>query len=128
MLPKRKLTFVLPYLSKISLNLRTRLRRTIESILPYCKLKVIFRSNSILNTCFDLNSLEKKIHYGKIYQYICVVTTRLLTTKKPSSTVIPEQLNIWRSLILQKNLSKTLKSLQYLTIYLNVINFDDFSI
>ena len=50
MAPKRKLTFVLPYLGTLSLDLRTRLRRTIERDSPYCKLKVIFRSKCRLNT------------------------------------------------------------------------------
>ena len=40
MVPKRELTFVLPYLGKLSLDLKIRLRRTIETNLPYCKLKV----------------------------------------------------------------------------------------
>ena len=40
----RELTFVLPYLGKLSLDLRTRLRQTIKRDLPYCKLKIIFRS------------------------------------------------------------------------------------
>ena len=31
MVPKRELTFVLPDLGKLSLDLKTRLRRTIES-------------------------------------------------------------------------------------------------
>ena len=34
---------VLSYLGKTSLDLRTRLRRTVERDLPYCKLKAIFR-------------------------------------------------------------------------------------
>ena len=42
MVPKRKLTFVLLYLGKPSLDLRARLRRTIESDLAYGKLNVIF--------------------------------------------------------------------------------------
>ena len=41
MVPKRELTFASPYLGTLSLDLRTRLRRTIERDLPYCKLKVI---------------------------------------------------------------------------------------
>ena len=61
MVLKRELTFVLPYLGKLSVDLRTRLSRTIEIDLPYRKLKVIFRSKCIVNThCFDL-----KIHLGK---------------------------------------------------------------
>ena len=45
MVPKRELTLVLLYLGKLSLDLRTRLRRTVERDLPYCKLKVIFKSS-----------------------------------------------------------------------------------
>ena len=47
--PKKESTFVLPYLGKLSLDLRARLRRTIERDLPYCKLKVIFRSKCRLD-------------------------------------------------------------------------------
>ena len=42
MVPKRELICVLPYLGKASPDLRTR--RTIERNLPFCKLKIIFRS------------------------------------------------------------------------------------
>ena len=62
MVPKRELTFVLPYLGKLSFDLRTRLRRTIERDLPYCKLKIIFRSKC---------PLEKKTRSGIIYRYTC---------------------------------------------------------
>ena len=58
---KRELTFVLTYLGKLSLDLRKRLRRTIERDLPYCKLKAIFRCMCRLNTLFRFkNSLEQK--------------------------------------------------------------------
>ena len=61
MVPKRELIFVLPYLGKLSLDLRTRCRRTIERDLPYCKLKKIFRSKCRLNTLFRFKGpLEKK--------------------------------------------------------------------
>ena len=59
--PKRELICVLPYLGKASLDLRTKLRRTIERNLPFCKLKIIFRSKCRLNTLFHFkDSLEKK--------------------------------------------------------------------
>ena len=48
----RELTFVLPYLGKLSLDLRTRLRQTIKRDLPYCKLKIIFRSKCRLSATF----------------------------------------------------------------------------
>ena len=78
MVPKKELTFVLPYLGKLSFDLRTRLRRTIERDLPYYKLKIIFRSKCRLNTLFQFKDpLEKKIRSGIIYRYTysnCKVT------------------------------------------------------
>ena len=103
MAPKRELICILPYLGKASLDLRTRLRQTIERNLPFCKLKIIFRSKCRLNTLFRFkDSLEKKIRSGIIYRY-SVVTARLLITEKPSVTFIPERLNTWGYLISQKN-------------------------
>ena len=59
---KKELAFVLPYLGKVSLDLRTRLRGIIERNLPYYKLKVIIRCKCRLNTLFHFkDSLEKKI-------------------------------------------------------------------
>ena len=50
MVPDRRLISVLPYLGKISLDLRTKLRQSIERDLPYCKLKVVFRSKCRFNS------------------------------------------------------------------------------
>ena len=72
MVPKKKLICILPYLGKTSLNLRTRLRRTIKGNLLYCKLKVIFRFKCRLNILFLFkDSLEKKIRSGITYRYTC---------------------------------------------------------
>ena len=72
MVPKRQLTFVLPYLGKLSFDLRTKLRQNIETDLPYCKLKIIFRSKCRLDTLFRFTDpLEKKIHSGITFRYTC---------------------------------------------------------
>ena len=100
MVPKRELICVLPYLGKASLDLRTKLTRTIERNLPFLKLKIIFRSKCRLNTLFHFkDSLEKKIRSGIIYRYTCSnckVTYYYVT-------FIPERLNTWGSLISQEN-------------------------
>ena len=65
MVLKRNLNFVLPYLGKVSLNLRTRLRWTIERDLPHNKLAVSFRSKCRLNTLFRFKySLENRFLIG----------------------------------------------------------------
>ena len=66
MVPKRELTFVLPYLGKLSLDLRTRLRRTIERGLPYYTLKIIFKFKCRLKALFRF-----KDSLGIIYRYTC---------------------------------------------------------
>ena len=72
MVPKRELTFVLQYLGKLSFDLRTRLRGTIERDLPYCKLNIICRSKCRRNTLFRFKDpLVKKICSGIIYHYTC---------------------------------------------------------
>ena len=69
MVTERELTFLLPYLGQFSLDLRTRLRRTIERYLPYCKLKVIFKSR--FNTLFRFKDLlEKNIRSVITYCYL----------------------------------------------------------
>ena len=72
MVPKRELTFVLPYLGTLSFDLRTRFRRNLEKDWPYCKLKIIFRSKRRLNTLFRFKDpLEKNIWSVIIYGYTC---------------------------------------------------------
>ena len=62
MIPKRELTFILPHIGKTSLDLRTRLRETIDRTSPYCKMEAVFRSYCRGNTFFHFkNLLEKKI-------------------------------------------------------------------
>ena len=70
--PKLQLVCVLPYTGKSSLDLRARLRRTIEKNIPFCKLNVVFRSTCRLGNLFRLkDSLEKKILSGVVYCYTC---------------------------------------------------------
>ena len=90
MVPKRELICVLPYLGKTLLDLRAWLRWSIERILPYCKLEVIFRSKCRFNNLFRFkDSLEKKICARIIYWYTCSDSN--ITYYGKSFT--PEQLN-----------------------------------
>ena len=45
---KKELFIVLPYLGNLSLALRTRLQNSISKSLPFCKIKVIFKSTTRL--------------------------------------------------------------------------------
>ena len=99
MVPKRKSICVSLYLDKNAFDLRIRLTQTIQGNVPYCQLKVMFRSKGRLNTLFCFKDLlEKKI--------------------RPFTS---ELLNTWESLFLQENALKTLSTLHCLIIYCSVI-------
>ena len=117
MVPTRGLPFFSIF-GKLSLDLRTKLRRNIERDLPYCKLEVIFRFKCRLNTLFQFeDSLEKKIRSGLIYRYTCsnCKVTYYGKTFRHFYTRAAEHMGI-------SNL--TGKLLQYNC----ALNFDDFSI
>ena len=50
--PKKELFIVLPYLGMSSLCLRTRLEKSINSNVSFCKIKIIFKSSTGLANFF----------------------------------------------------------------------------
>ena len=50
--PKKELFIVLPYLGMPSLCLRTRLQKSINSNISFCKIKIIFKSSKRLANIF----------------------------------------------------------------------------
>ena len=50
---KKDLVIVLPFLGKLSLDLRTRLKNSISKNLPFCKIKVIFKSSTRIFNFFE---------------------------------------------------------------------------
>ena len=131
MVPKRELICVLPYLGKASLDLRRRLRRTIERNLPFCKLKIIFRSKCRLNTLFRFkDSLEKKIRPGIIDRYTCSIckVTHYGKTFRNFYTRAAEHMGI--SNLTGKRLKTVMQSAisDHLLQCNCTINFDDFDI
>ena len=89
MVPKRELICVLLYLDKNAFDLRIRLTRIIEGNVPYCQLKVIFRTK------------------GNLLPYF-VAGTYLKRKIRPFAS---DLLNTWVSLFLQENFLKTLSTL-----------------
>ena len=58
--PKKELVCVFPFLGKKSLEIKKRLQNALERTLPYCKLKVIFRSPKIVDHFRFKDVLPKK--------------------------------------------------------------------
>ena len=116
---------------KLSLDLRTWLRRTIERNSPYRKLKVIFKSKCRLNSMFRFkDSLEKKVCCGIIYCHTCsnCKVTNYGKTFCHFYTRVGEHMGI--SNLTGKRLKTVKQSAisDHLLQYNYALNFDDFSI
>ena len=70
--PKKELTMILPFLGSISLKLKNELTRSFKKSIPFCKLKIIFKTNRRLSSCFPFKDrLPKSLMSGVIYKYTC---------------------------------------------------------
>ena len=69
---KKELVCVLPFIGKKSLQLRSRLVKSIQGNLQFCSLKVVFQSPCKLRSLFRFkDTLDKKIWSDLVYRYTC---------------------------------------------------------
>ena len=69
---KKQLVCVLPFIGKNSLQLRSRLVKSIQGNLQFCSLKVVFQSPCKLCSLFQFKEiLDKKIRSDLVYRYTC---------------------------------------------------------
>ena len=70
--PKKELVCVLPFVGKKSLQLRSKLVKSVQNNLSFCRLKVVFLSPRKLCTLFRFkDTLNKKICSDLVYRYWC---------------------------------------------------------
>ena len=63
---------MLPFLGPLSLQIRTRISKLIANKLPYCNLKVVFRSTRRLSNCFSFkDKIPKFLCSGLVYKFSC---------------------------------------------------------
>ena len=68
---KKELLYILPYLPK-SLALRTCLQKSINKNLPYCKIKVIFKSTTRLSNFFRFkDKVPFNLRCNVVYKFSC---------------------------------------------------------
>ena len=92
--PKKELVCVFPFLGKNSLEIKKRLQNAIERTLPYCKLKVIFKSPSkIVNRFHFKDVLPKNSALASFI--LSVIAAKLFITAKQNAIFTSEKLNIW---------------------------------
>ena len=67
---KKELFFALPYLGNWSLAIRTRLGNSINKNLPFCKIKVVFKSTTPLSKFFRFkDQVPFKLRSNVIYKF-----------------------------------------------------------
>ena len=70
--PKKTLFLVLPYLGPLSLQTRTKLRKSLKGILNCCKLQIVFKSQNKLAKTFRFKDrIPKELTSGVVYKFQC---------------------------------------------------------
>ena len=70
--PKKELVITLPYLGKMSKIVKTRLTKTMNKDIKFCKLRVIFQTNNRLRNYFRFkDSVHETLRSNLIYKFLC---------------------------------------------------------
>ena len=70
--PKKTLFLVLLYLGALSLQTRTKLRKSLKGMLNCCKLQIVFKSQNKLAKAFRFKDrIHKKLTSGVVYKFQC---------------------------------------------------------
>ena len=65
---KKPLVLVVPYLPSISLEARTKLKKSLKSIFKYCKVQILFKNRTILgNNFYFKNRIPNNLTSGVAY-------------------------------------------------------------
>ena len=69
---KKELFITLPSLGNLSLTIRTRLQNSINRYLPFCKIKVIFKSTTRLSNFFRFkDKVPFNLRSNVVYKFSC---------------------------------------------------------
>ena len=69
---KKHLVLVLPYLGSISLQTRTKLKKSLKNILNCCKLQIVFKNKTRLGNNFRFkDQIHKYCTSGVVYKFQC---------------------------------------------------------
>ena len=70
--PKKTLVLVLPYLGPLSLQTKTKLRKSLKGILNCCKLQIVFKSQNKLAKAFRFKDrILKELTSGVVFKFQC---------------------------------------------------------
>ena len=69
---KKDLVIVLQFLGKLSLDLRTRFKNSISKNLPFCKIRVIFKSSTRISNFFQFkDKMPYCLRSNVVYKFSC---------------------------------------------------------
>ena len=69
---RKDLVIVLPFYGKLSLDLRTRLRNSISKNLPFCKIRVIFKSSTRISNFLQFkHKMPYCLRSNVVYKFSC---------------------------------------------------------
>ena len=70
--PKKEFVMVLPFLGSVSWNVKNNLMRSFRNNLPFCNLKIVFKTTNRLSSYFNFkDKFPKSIMSGVVYQFTC---------------------------------------------------------
>ena len=70
--PKKNLVIALPYLSKLSLQIRTIINRIMKNKLPHCNIRFVFHTKCKISNFFTFqDKIPSFLHSGIVYKFEC---------------------------------------------------------
>ena len=70
--PKNNLVIALPYLSQLSLQIRTRINRIMKNKLPHCNIRFAFHTKCKISNFFTFkDKIPSFLHSGIVYKQEC---------------------------------------------------------
>ena len=70
--PKKDLIIALPYLGKLSLQIRTRINRIMKNKLPHCNAQFVFQTKCKINNFFtSKDKIPSVLRSGIVYKFQC---------------------------------------------------------
>ena len=104
--PKKNLVIALHYLGKLSLQIRTRIKRIMKNKLPYCNIRFVFQTSARLVTFLHLKTKFHRSYVLPLFTNFSVVAAMLPIMAKLSVVLKSECANTWEFL---HSLGKELK-------------------
>ena len=70
--PKKEVVMILPFLGTTSWKTKNDLMRTFRKIIPFCNVKIVYKTTRRLSSCFTFkDKFPKSLMSGVIYRYTC---------------------------------------------------------